>query len=245
LLKLTSLAHIEGFYNRPRIDKELLEQYCEGLICTTACMGGIVPILLLEDQFEEAKKEALFYKGLFGEDFYIELQRHNYPEDKILIPKLVQLSKEIDVKLIATNDIHYIRKEDAIPHNAFLLINKNTKGKDETIKIEDLRYKTNEFYFRSQDEMIALFNDLPDAISNTLEIADKCDLTLDLTTHYMPEFPIPATTTATTLDEYLKELVFLGLKERYSEITAEIKQRAEFELSVISKMKFPGYFLIV
>ena len=243
LIKLSSFAHTEGFYYRPRIDKELLEKYSEGIICTSACMGGIVPMLILDNQYEEAKKEALYYKNLFGEDFYIEVQHHDYDTDEYLIKKLMLLANEIGVKVIATNDIHYLKKEHALAHNVYLLI-KDARGKEE-IDIEELRYKTDKFYFRTQAEMKELFKKYPETISNTLEIADKCNLEIDLKTHYMPDFPIPETSEATMLDDYLKELVFEGLEKKYDIVTDEIKQRAEFELDVIANMKFPGYFLIV
>jgi len=243
LIKLSSFAHTEGFYYRPRIDKELLEKYCGGLICASACMGGIIPSLILDNQYEDAKKEALYYKELFGDDFYIEIQHHNYDTDDYLIKKLALLANEIDVKIIATNDVHYLKKEHALAHNVYILI-KDAKGKND-VNIEQLRYKTNEFYFRTQNEMKDLFKKHPDAISNTLEIADKCNLEIDLKTNYMPNFPIPETSNSTTLDDYLKELVFEGLEKKYDIVTDEIKQRAEFELNVIANMKFPGYFLIV
>ena len=241
LIKLSTFAHTEGFYYRPRIDKELLEKYCEGLICTSACMGGIIPALILDNNYDEAKNEALYYKKLFGDDFYIEIQNHHYDTDEYLIKKLVMLANEIGGKVVATNDIHYLQKEHALAHNVYLLI-KDAKGKND-LNINDLRYKTDEFYFRTQKEMKKLFNKLPDAISNTLEIADKCNLEIDLKTHYMPNFPIPET--SATPNEYLKELVFEGLEKKYDKVTAEIKQRAEFELGVIAGKNFSGYFLIV
>ncbi|MCL2039312.1 MAG: DNA polymerase III subunit alpha [Bacteroidetes bacterium] len=243
LIKLSSLAHTEGFYYRPRIDKELLEKYCEGLICSSACMGGIIPALILDNSYDEAKKEALYYKGLFGDDFYIEIQNHHYDTDEYLIKKLVTLAREIDVKVVATNDIHYLKKEHALAHNVYMLI-KDAKGKND-VNINELRYKTNEFYFRTQEEMKELFKNYPDAISNTLEIAEKCNLKIELNTTHLPDFIIPETSTAATPDEYLKELVLEGLEKKYDEVTDEIRQRAEFELNVIANMKFPGYFLIV
>jgi DNA polymerase-3 subunit alpha len=247
LMKLSSLAHTEGYYYRPRIDKELLEKYSKGLVCTSACMGGIIPALLLERKIEEAEKEAEFYKNIFGDDFYIEIQNHKYETDEFLTKELTNLAKKMNIKIVATNDIHYLRKEDAIAHNAFLNI-KDAKGKDE-VNIEDLRYGTSEFYFKTQAEMNELFKDFPEAIENTIEIAEKCNLELELGKLYMPEFPIPETSKAENLDNYLRELVFEGLQKKYNidekEIDEKIKSRAEYELDIIQKMKFPGYFLIV
>ena len=243
LMQLSSLGHTEGYYYRPRIDKEILEKYCEGLICTSACMAGIIPTLLLDKNKIEAKKEAEFYKNLFGDDFYIEIQNHFYENDEFLIAELTALAKEINVKIVATNDIHYLRKEDAVAHNVFLNI-KEAKGKD-AIDIEDLHYTTDEFYFKTQAEMIELFKNSPEAITSTTEIADKCELELELGKLYMPEFPIPENSKAKNLDDYLKELVFEGLHKKYAEVTENFVNRAEYELQVIQKMKFPGYFLIV
>jgi len=243
LMQLSSLGHTEGYYYRPRIDKELLERYSEGLICTSACMGGIVPALILDNNYSAAKQEALYYKNLFGDDFYLEIQHHNYETDDYLISQLTKLAKEIDVKIVATNDIHYVKKEDAIVHNVFLNI-KEAKGK-EAINIEELHYKTDEFYFRTQKEMKELFKNFPEAISSTVEIADKCELELELGKLYMPEFPIPENSNAKNLDDYLSELVFDGMQKKYSEVTESLKERANYELEVIKKMKFPGYFLIV
>ncbi|MDR0927111.1 MAG: DNA polymerase III subunit alpha [Ignavibacteria bacterium] len=244
LLKMSSFGHTEGFYSRPRIDKELLEKYCEGLVCTSACMGGIVPMLISDNNYEKAKEEALFYKKLFGEDFYIEIQKHHYPDENLLNTQLVQLAKEIDVKIVATNDIHYLKKEHALAHNVYLLI-KESKGGADKPDIHKLRYKTDEFYFRTEAEMTELFKEYPEAISNTIEIMEKCNLEIELDKHYMPDFPLPANTTATTLDEYLSELVDEGLKQRYHVVTGNIEQRAKYELGVIQQMQFPGYFLIV
>lgn len=243
LMKLSSIGHTEGFYYRPRIDKEVLEKYSEGLICTSACMGGIVASYLRANDYENAKKEAEFYKSVFKDDFYIEIQNHFLPEDEIILRDAPKLAKEIGVKIVATNDIHYLNKSDAIAHNVLLNI-KDAKGNTE-IDIENLRYRTPEFYFKTQTEMIELFKDYPEAIETTKEIADKCNLEIELGKLYMPDFPIPETSNAKTLDEYLTELVWEGIKRKYPEVTPEIESRVNFELKTIIDMKFTGYFLIV
>lgn len=243
LMHLSSIGHTEGFYYRPRIDKEVLQEYSEGLICTSACLGGIVAQNLITGDYSQAKQEAEFYQSIFGEDFYLEIQDHLYDEDKIILRDVPRLAKEIGAKIVATNDIHYLKKEDAIAHNVLLNI-KDAKGKVE-IDIRDLRYKTPEFYFKTPEEMEKLFIDFPEAIESTVEIADKCNLELELNKLYMPVFPIPSTSKAKDLGEYLRELVQEGLEKKYHTITQEIQDRANYELDVIIKMDFPGYFLIV
>jgi len=243
LIKLTSIGHLEGFYYRPRIDKEVLEKYHEGIICTSACMGGVINSHLIRGDYDQARREAIYYKELFGDDFYIELQWHNYKEDEIIFKEAPKLARELDIKIVATNDIHYIKKEHAIAHNILLNI-RDASGSIET-EYKNLRYHTPEFYFKTSKEMIEIFKEFPESIQSTLEIAEKCNCTLDLNTLYMPEFPVPQESNATTKDEYLRELVYKGLGEKYEVITDEIRERADFELGVISRMQFPGYFLIV
>jgi DNA polymerase-3 subunit alpha len=242
LMKLTSLAHTEGFYYRPRIDKELLERYHEGIICSTACMGSMVNAHIVDGNYEKALSEAQYYKDLFGEDFYIEIQNHNLENDPIILEKAPKIAKELGIKLICTNDIHYLRKEHAYAHNVLLNI-RDASGTDK-IDILKLRYGTPEYYYKSTKQMYDLFKDYPDALINTVEIADKCNLSLDTTT-IMPDFPIPKESKSETLEEYLKELTYKGLEEKFSEISDEIKERVDYELGVINSMGFPGYFLIV
>ncbi|HOK14131.1 MAG TPA: DNA polymerase III subunit alpha, partial [Candidatus Kapabacteria bacterium] len=243
LIKLTSIGHLEGFYYRPRIDKEVLEKYSEGLICTSACLGGVVSSHLLKGDYEKAKEEAKYYKNLFGDDFYLEIQNHFYDEDQIILRDMPKLAKELGIKLVATNDIHYMKQEEAIAHN--ILLNIRDASGSEAVDYKKLRYRTPEFYFKTSAQMVEIFKDFPEAIASTLEIAEKCNCELDLKTLYMPEFPIPVNSKAESLDDYLRELVFEGLKKKYEKLTDEIVQRAEYELEVIKNMKFPGYFLIV
>ncbi len=243
LIKLTSIGHLEGFYYRPRIDKEVLEKYSEGLICTSACLGGVVSSHLLKGDYEKAKEEAKYYKELFGNDFYLEIQNHFYDEDKIVLRDMPKLAKELGIKLVATNDIHYLKQEEAIAHNIMLHI-RDTSG-NEAVDYKKLRYRTPEFYFKTSAQMVDIFKEFPEAIASTLEITEKCNCQIDLKTLYMPEFPIPVNSKSETLDDYLRELVFQGLNKKYEKLTEEIVQRAEYELEIIKNMKFPGYFLIV
>lgn len=244
LVKLTSLGHTEGFYYRPRIDKELLEKYHEGLICTSACMGSMINAHILNDDLEKAYSEAQYYRDMFGEDFYIEIQNHNLEDDWKVLKHAPEIAKHIGAKLIATNDIHYMKKEDAVAHNILLNISDVSASNGNNFNPRELRYRVPEFYFKTYAEMRELFADYPEALSNTLEIADKCDFELD-TSLAMPQFPIPAESKARDLDEYLEELTWRGIHRKYGEITESIRERAVYELGVIKNMGFPGYFLIV
>jgi len=174
LMKLSSLGFTEGFYYKPRIDKELLEKYKDGLICTTACMGSMVNAYIVDGIIEKAYSEARYYKDLFGEDFYIEIQNHNLKNDPLILEHAPIIAKDLGVKLIATNDIHYVSKDFAVPHNIHLLIRDGVKS-DEPTDIFNLKYGTPEYYFKTQQQMSELFSDFPDALTNTLEIADKCN----------------------------------------------------------------------
>jgi DNA polymerase-3 subunit alpha len=244
LVKLTSYAHTEGFYYRPRIDKELLEKHKDGLIATSACLGGVVSSHLVSGNYTRALNEAKYYQDLFGDDFYLELQNHNYEEDKIILRDVPKISQELGIKLIATNDIHYLKKEHAVPHNVYLLIKDTSAANADKVDIYDLRYKTDEFYFKTQNQMSELFADFPEALTNTLEIADKCDLKIKFPIH-MPEYKIPQESKSKNLDEHLEELVWKGIREKYDVITDEIKERVEFELTTIKNMGFSDYFLVV
>lgn len=243
LMKLSSLGFTEGFYYKPRIDKELLEKYKDGIICTSACMGSMVNAYIVDGMIEKAYSEAKYYKDLFGDDFYMEIQNHYLPNDPVVLEHAPKIANELGIKLIASNDIHYISKDYAIPHNILLLIRDGVKT-DEQANIQDLKYGTPEFYFKTYEQMSKLFADYPDALINTVEIAEKCNFKYTQKRVY-PEFPIPKESKAKNLDEYLKELVYKGLNERFDDITQEIIDRIEYELNVITSMGFPGYFLIV
>jgi DNA polymerase-3 subunit alpha len=243
LLKLCSIAHLEGFYYKPRIDTEVLRQYREGLVATSACAGGVVSAHLANGNDKEAYEAAEIYKDIFGDDFYIEIQDHGIEREAIIRRKAPKLARELGLKLVATNDIHYLRHEHAIAHNILLLIpDSSNSGTQDYTK---LRYQTDQAYFKSTKEMTELFKDYPEAISSTLEIAEKCNLELSLKGNCMPQFPIPSDAGVSNLDEYFDKLARKGFAERYPSPTPDMAKRLEHEISVIKKMGYAGYFLIV
>ena len=241
LLKLTSLAHTEGFYYKPRIDMELLRENHEGIICTSACLAGPVSSHLVGGNYDKAREAAIAYKELFGDDFYLEIQNHGLEGDKAVLEGMPRLSKELGIKLIATNDIHYIEKEHAIAHNILLHLGDKSGSVDYT----QLRYGVDEFYFKSPQDMKEIFKDFPDAIENTLEIAEKINFDLEFSGFHYPNFPIPEDSGAKNLDEYFEQLAAEGLHKRFEKITQEIQERFEYEIGVIKSMGYSGYFLIV
>jgi DNA polymerase-3 subunit alpha len=243
LIKLVTLGHTEGFYYKPRIDLELLRQYREGLIALSACVSGVVSVHLIDGNYEEAKRTALLYKEVFGDDFYLEIQNHEIDKEKPLHEGLPRLGKELGIKLVGTNDIHYVRREHALAHNIYLLIPEASIGNPPDYT--KLRYGTDSYYFKTSEEMADALRDFPGATEATLEIAEKCDLQLNLRENHMPNFPLPADCLATTLDEYLELLAKQGLQRRYKAITSEIQARLDRELGVIREMGYSGYFLIV
>ena len=250
LSKLCSLGYKEGLYSKwPRIDKNLLEQYSEGLIATTCCLGAEVPQAILHHSEEKAEELFKWWLDMFGEDYYIEIQRHKLPDQEKVNHFLLKLAKKYQVPIIASNDSHYVEQEDSNAHDLLLCINtadlqKTPKATDEESgKGYRFGFPNEEFYFKTQQEMNTLFSDIPEAIANTEAIADKIDH-LDLNKDLLlPAFPIPDE--FIDADDYLKHLTFEGAKERYKEITAEIEERLNFELFTIKSMGFPGYFLIV
>lgn len=244
LVKLTSYAHTEGFYYRPRIDKELLEKYKDGLIAMSACIGGVISAPLIEGDWDRAKHEAQYFKDLFGDDFYIELQNHNLPQDEIVLRDAPKLAYELGIPLVATNDVHFLKNEHAIAHNVYLLI-KDVKGQDaQNVDITNLKYHSDQYYFKTQQEMIELFKDFPDAIANTVKIAEQCNVDFNFKIA-MPQFTLPENEKVQSLDEYLEKLVWEGVNRKYSNLTDEIKDRTNYELDVIKRMGFSDYFLIV
>jgi len=240
LSRLSTLGHTEGFYYKPRIDLELLEKYKEGLICTSACAGGIVSTHLVNGNYDKAKSVAKKFKEMFGDDFYLEIQDHNTDLDKPILEAMPKLSKELGIKLVATNDCHYIEPDHAIPHNILLLLS-DKNGADYT----QLRYGTDQVYFKSSEEMTKLFKKYKGAIEHTLEIDEKIDLKLDFEGHHFPNFPIPKESKAKTLEEYMELLAREGLQKKFDKITPEIEERFNFEIKTINEMGFPGYFLVV
>jgi DNA polymerase-3 subunit alpha len=241
LVKLITKAHLDGFYYKPRIDEELLAQHSEGLICLSACITGKIPRLILAKKIEEAEKTALRYQGIFGKDsFYLELQHHPHSNDQKTVNKgLLSLSKKLDIPLVATNDVHYLKKEDAEAQDILMLINTGSDPNDP----ERLTLKADDFSLRSQEEMIRDFKDIPEAIENTQKIADLCNFQLELGKVKLPQFTVP---TGETPEEYLEKLCQKGLKNKFGEnISQEVSERLKYELSIIKQTGFASYFLIV
>ncbi|MFH0948184.1 MAG: DNA polymerase III subunit alpha [Elusimicrobiota bacterium] len=238
LTKLSSIAFLDGFYYKPRIDKELLQKYSEGLVVLSGCIHGEIATLLSEEKYEAAKKTADFYKQIFKNDFYIELMENGMPEQKSVNEKLLALAKDISIPVVATNDCHYLKKEDAQAHEILICIGTASTLSDP----KHLKFATDEFYYKSPDEMLAEFSHIPDAIKNTLVISEKCNLTMDFSKLYLPDYKVPE---HFTLDTYLRKLCNDGLKKKYEKATDEIKNRLEHELKIISDAGYSGYFLIV
>ena len=240
LSKLVSLGFLEGYYYKPRIDREILEKYHEGLVCLSACLAGEINQKLLYGKEEEAEEAALWHKNLFGEDYYIEIQNNGIQEQVLANQKLVRLARKLDIPLVATNDAHYLKKEDAYNHEVLLCIQTGKRMSDE----DRMRFETDELYVKSPEEMSEYFSSFPDAIENTVKIAEKCNVEFEFGHTILPNYDVPEE--FPTHYDYLKKLCDDGIKERYGEnITEEIKQRAEYELSVIKKMGYVDYYLIV
>ena len=243
LVKLVSIAHIEGFYYKPRINREILEKHSEGLICLSACIAGELAQDILNGDKEKARETAKWYKDLFKEDYYIELQDHRLEEQKRSNPELIKIAQEMDIPLVITNDSHYLKKEDATWHDTLLCIQTNALKKEEN----RFRFSNNEFYVKTPEELRENFRWMDSelfeqAIENTAVIADKCHVILELGKSKLPSFPVPE---GHTIASYLGYRVRKGLEERYDEITDEIQERAKYELEIINKMGFDAYFLIV
>ena len=248
LSKLCSLGFKEGLYSKfPRIDKELLVQYHEGIIATSCCIGAEIPQTILKGQLDKAEELLKWWLDIFGEDYYIELQRHTGLEtiddtgmsQEDVNQELIKLARKYNVKIIATNDSHYVEEEDSPYHDILLCINTGSN----IIDTNRFKFPSSDFYFKTKDQMNTLFGDIPEAIDNTMEIASKVDL-LNLTRDVvLPAFPLP--TEYNTQDAYLRHLTFQGAQQRYGTITAEIETRLNFELEVIRNSGYPGYFLIV
>ncbi len=236
LIKLVSEGFVHGFYYKPRIDYKLLEQYAEGLVVLSACLGGDVQQALMHNDYEKAKKVALNLKRIFKDDFYLELQDHGMMEQKSVNMHLLRLSKEINVPLVATNDVHYLEKTDAPVHDILLCIQTGKNISDS----KRMKFPTDEFYLKSTEEMSSLFSHVPEAISNTQVIADKCNVTFDFESRHLPEYKLPD---GYNHDVYLRELCMTGLKARYDNYEEQL-ERLDYELNTISGMGFSDYFLI-
>jgi len=244
LIKLTSLAHLEGYYYKPRIDWEILKQYKEGLIASTACLAGEIPRLILAGKIEKAKARIREYKELFGEgNFYLELMPHwNLEGQREVNNKLIEFSREFDIPLIATNDVHYLRKEDDEAQDILLCLQNKRKLED----ADRMNMTGNNYSLKSAKEMMEEFKDVPEAIANTVKISEMCNLEIELGKIQLPFFPVPENFDG---NSYLRKLCLDAFLKRYSftyeNANSEIKERLDFELSVIAKMGWPSYFLIV
>lgn len=237
LCRLNSIAFVEGFYYKPRIDFETLKKYSEGIVCLSACIAGQLPRLFLADRPDEARRLALQYKELFGDDYYIEIQRHGIDDEDAVMPQLVALARELNIKIVVTNDVHYLNKEDAEIQDIMLCVQTGKFFDDP----DRMRFHGQEFYLKDYDEMAALFPNLPDAMDTTLEIAEKCNV------DFGKEKLLPLYTPPDGMSspEYLRYLLEKGLKEKYPDCTPEIRERIEYEYSVICDMGFVDYYLIV
>jgi len=241
LVKLLTKAHLEGFYYKPRIDEELLKQYSEGLICLSACLQGKIPKLIFAKRIEEAEKTAQKYQEIFGRDnFYLELQHHpNIREQKIVNEALITISKKFGIPLVATNDCHYLKPEDAQAQDILMLINTGADPNDP----ERLTMKADDFSMRSPEKMAEDFKEIPESIENTRKIVDLCNFQFELGKTQLPQFEVPS---GKPPDEYLKELCYQGLEKRFGQNSKkETMERLEYELSVIKQTGFASYFLIV
>lgn len=238
LMKLSTISYLEGFYYKPRIDFEVLEKYSEGLVAASACLKGAIPYKIIHDGYDAAREMALRYKDIFGDDFYIELQNHGIQEEIDVQDSLIKLARELDIKLIATNDAHYLKREDYEAHDVLLCL-QTGKDRDDPKR---MRYNTDQLYFKSPAEMKELFKHIPETIETTLEVAEKCDLNLDLSKNFLPRYEIPG---EMSMEDYFRQVAYEGLQKRYPEITPDLKQRLDYEIKIINQMGFPSYFLIV
>jgi DNA polymerase-3 subunit alpha len=238
LTKLVSKGYTEGYYYNPRIDKELLRQHADGLICLSACISGEVPHLIYREGLAEAEKAVRTYMDIFGDNYYLEIQRHGIDREAKINDGLVRLNQKLGVPLVATNDFHFLRAEDHAAHDALICIQTGKKIAEE----KRMCYEKG-LYMKSADEMYKLFNDMPEVAENTVAIAEKCHLEMSFGQMYMPNFPTPEQFANDA--DYLTHLSQEGLQRRYGHIDTELQERLDFELSVINKMGYAGYFLIV
>ncbi|MDD3237925.1 MAG: DNA polymerase III subunit alpha [Candidatus Gastranaerophilales bacterium] len=243
LVKIVSASYIDGFYYKPRVNHELIEKHKDGLICLSACIQGELAQEVLKGTKESAREIAKYYLGLFGEDFYIEIQDHGLTEQKQSNPELIAIAKELNVKLVITNDSHYLKKEDALWHDTLLCIQTNALKSDE----HRFKFPNNEFYVKTEEQLRDAFKWLDaetfnQAIENTSEVAEKCHLIIKMGENILPHYDVPKNH---TIESYLDFLVREGLEQRYGTITPEIEERRKYELDIISKMGFSAYFLIV
>lgn len=240
LMHLSSLSYLEGMYYKPRIDTELLEKYHEGIICLTACLAGQLPVLLLAGKYDEAEQFLRTYIDIFGYDnLYLELQDHGIKEQKQVAPLIAEMARKLGLPLVVTNDIHYCLQEDYIAQDVLMCIGMKKLRSDEN----RMKFEGSEFFLKSADQMATLFPDYPEAMINTLRIAERCNVSIPEPGPLLPIYQIPEN--FAKKEDYIDYLVYEGLKDRYSEVTEKHKERVEYELGIIKKMDFVGYFLIV
>ncbi len=239
LIKIVSSSFVDGFYRKPRVDLELLRKYSNGLIATSACLAGFINRALLDNDYEKAKKIALEYIDIFGkENFYIELQHNGLEEQVLANQKLIKLANELGLEMIATNDAHYLNREDSYSHEVLLCVQTGKKMTD----VDRFRFGTDEFYIKSPEEMYNNFKNLPEVVSNTVKVAERCNVEFEFGHTILPNFDTP-----NNMDhyEFLRQECYKGLEKRYDKITDELKERLEYELSVVNKMGYVDYYLIV
>jgi DNA polymerase-3 subunit alpha len=239
LVRLSSLGFLEGFYYKPRIDKELLAQHAQGLVCLSACLNSEVARAALEEDEARLRAAAGFYRDLFGEDFYLELQDHGIPEERVVATRLAALARSLDLPVVATNDCHYLTRRNADSHEVLLCIQTGKTMADPN----RWRFGTEEIYVKSPEEMIALFGEIPESIANTLAVAEKCRFDLPMGKPLLPRFPIPPGFASP--EAYLESLAREGLAARYGAANDALRERVEYELGVIRTTGFAGYFLII
>jgi DNA polymerase-3 subunit alpha len=239
IMRLSSIGYLEGFYYKPRIDNEVLRKYSEGIIATSACVGGAIPQALLDGKRDKAKQITEEYLSIFGEgNFYFEIQKHGINDEVVAFDEMIKLGREMGIPFIVANDAHYLRREDALAHEVLLCIQTQTTMSDPN----RYRFSSDQMFFKSPQEMAELFPDIPEAMSNTLEIAERCNVSVKA----KPQLPVPDVPQGfTNPEEYLSALARMGTKEKYSHITPGLEERLEYELKIINEMGFAGYFLIV
>jgi DNA polymerase-3 subunit alpha len=238
LVKISSDAWLEGFYHKPRTDHEVLAAHADGVICLSGCLSAEIPKLIVAGDLAGARRKVAQYREVFGDRFYLELQDHGIPVQAPLNDELVRIGQEMSIPWVATNDSHYTHKGDAAAHEVLLCVNTGSELSDPN----RFKFDSEEFYLKTPDEMQQAFERWPGACENTLEVADRCNVTISMGNLLLPRYDVPE---GQDLDGYMRELVYEGIKTRYSEITPDVTERAEYELRIIGEMGFAGYFLVV
>ena len=239
LMKIVSIGYTDGFYYKPRIDRDCLRKHSGGLIALSSCLAGDIPRAIVNNNIKRAKDLIEDYKEIFGEDFYLEVQDHGISDQIKVKQGLILLSQETQVPLVATNDVHYVAKEDAKNHDVLLCIQTASTISDSN----RMKFSSDDFYLKSRDEMLELFHDIPEAIENSNSIAEKCNVEIDFNTTHLPKYSLPADYKEP--QKYLRDLCYSGLKKKYTQITKDLVNRMDYELSVINTMGYNDYFLIV